>query len=93
MSMTDGRWGRHGGARRRAGREHPHAGEPVRLVDSACGTASAALNAAAQIGDDTIQRKTQGRVQPETWTHGSAAQRSGAFRKGLDRGLAACDLR
>ena len=49
-----------------------------------------ALNAAAQIGDDTIQRKTQGRVQPETWTHGSAAQRSGAFRKGYRGGVAAC---
>ena len=49
-----------------------------------------ALNAAAQIGDDTIQRKTRGRVQPETWTHGSAAQRSGAFRKGYSGGVAAC---
>jgi hypothetical protein len=49
-----------------------------------------ALNAAAQIGDDTIQRKTQGRVQPETWTHGSAAQRSGAFKKGYRGGVAAC---
>ena len=49
-----------------------------------------ALNAAAQIGDDTIQRKTQGRVQPETWTHGSAAQRSAAFKKGYQGGVAAC---
>jgi predicted metalloprotease len=49
-----------------------------------------ALNAAAQIGDDTIQRKTRGRVQPETWTHGSAAQRSGAFKKGYGGGTAAC---
>jgi predicted metalloprotease len=49
-----------------------------------------ALNAAAQIGDDTIQRKTQGRVQPETWTHGSAAQRSGAFKKGYRGGVASC---
>ena len=49
-----------------------------------------ALNAAAQIGDDTIQRKTQGRVQPETWTHGSAAQRSGAFKKGYRGGIATC---
>jgi predicted metalloprotease len=52
-----------------------------------------ALNAASQIGDDTIQRKTSGRVQPETWTHGSAAQRSSAFRKGLDGGARACGLR
>ncbi|MDQ3365385.1 MAG: neutral zinc metallopeptidase [Myxococcota bacterium] len=52
-----------------------------------------ALTAAAAIGDDTIQRKTQGRVQPETWTHGSAAQRSAAFKKGLQGGVAACGLR
>ncbi len=49
-----------------------------------------ALNAASQIGDDTIQRKTQGRVQPETWTHGSAAQRSSAFKKGYTSGANAC---
>jgi predicted metalloprotease len=51
-----------------------------------------ALNAAAQIGDDTIQRKTQGRVQPETWTHGSAAQRSSSFKKGLEGGARACGV-
>ncbi len=50
-----------------------------------------ALNAAAQIGDDTLQKKTQGYVQPETWTHGSAKQRSSAFRKGLEGGIAACN--
>ena len=49
-----------------------------------------ALNAAAAIGDDTIQRKTQGRVQPETWTHGSAAQRANAFKKGYQGGVNAC---
>ncbi|MBC7973510.1 MAG: neutral zinc metallopeptidase [Myxococcales bacterium] len=52
-----------------------------------------ALNAASQIGDDTIQRKTQGRVQPETFTHGSAAQRTAAFRKGYEGGLADCGIR
>jgi predicted metalloprotease len=52
-----------------------------------------ALNAASQIGDDTIQRKTQGRVQPETFTHGSAAQRSSAFRQGYQGGVAACGIR
>jgi predicted metalloprotease len=52
-----------------------------------------ALHAAAQIGDDTIQRKTQGRVQPETFTHGSAAQRSGAFRQGYQGGAPACGIR
>ncbi len=49
-----------------------------------------ALNAASQIGDDTIQRKTQGRVQPETWTHGSAAQRSSSFKRGFQGGTSAC---
>ena len=56
------------------------------------GDVDEALNAAAQIGDDTIQRKTTGRVQPETWTHGSAAQRSSSFRKGLGGGVAACGI-
>jgi uncharacterized protein len=56
------------------------------------GDVEEALNAASQIGDDTLQKKTQGHVQPETWTHGSAAQRSAAFRKGLDGGVRACGL-
>ena len=56
------------------------------------GDVDEALNAAAQIGDDTIQRKTQGHVQPETWTHGSAAQRSAAFKKGHAGGIQACGL-
>jgi predicted metalloprotease len=51
-----------------------------------------ALNAASQIGDDTLQRKTQGNVQPETWTHGSAAQRSASFKKGYEGGPASCGL-
>jgi predicted metalloprotease len=50
-----------------------------------------ALNAAAQIGDDTLQRKSQGYVQPETWTHGSAKQRAAAFRRGHEGGISACD--
>jgi uncharacterized protein len=52
-----------------------------------------ALNAASAIGDDTIQRKTQGRVQPETFTHGSAAQRSSALRRGYTGGPQACGVR
>jgi hypothetical protein len=51
-----------------------------------------ALNAASQIGDDTLQRKSQGYVQPETWTHGSAAQRSSSFKKGYQGGAQACGL-
>ena len=57
------------------------------------GDVDEALNAATQIGDDTIQRKTTGRVQPETWTHGSGAQRSGSFKQGLAGGAAACGIK
>jgi predicted metalloprotease len=51
-----------------------------------------ALNAASQIGDDTLQRKSQGYVQPETWTHGSSAERKANFQKGFDGGAAACGI-
>ena len=54
------------------------------------GDVEEAIGAAAAVGDDTIQRKTTGHVQPETWTHGSAAQRSSAFKKGFSSGVDAC---
>ena len=44
------------------------------------------LNAASRIGDDTLQRASQGRVVPESFTHGSSAQRVSWFRRGLDSG-------
>jgi hypothetical protein len=44
------------------------------------------LAAAAAIGDDRIQRQTQGYVAPESFTHGSSEQRVGWFRKGLSTG-------
>jgi predicted metalloprotease len=50
------------------------------------------LTAAAAIGDDTLQRQAQGRVRPESFTHGSAVQRQRWLQKGLDTGdPAACD--
>lgn len=45
-----------------------------------------ALNAAAAVGDDTIQEKTSGRIDPESWTHGSSAQRVEWFRRGYQTG-------
>ena len=45
-----------------------------------------ALNAASQIGDDRIQKKTQGHVVPDAFTHGSSAQRMKWFKKGFETG-------
>jgi predicted metalloprotease len=50
------------------------------------------INAANRIGDDTLQRETQGYVVPERYTHGTSEQRARWFKKGLQSGdLQACD--
>jgi predicted metalloprotease len=56
------------------------------------GDVEAGLSAAAAIGDDRIQRMTVGSVHPESFTHGSSAQRVQWFRTGLEKGdVQACD--
>jgi predicted metalloprotease len=50
------------------------------------GDIESALNAATQIGDDTLQRKARGTVVPESFTHGTSAQRVGWFKRGFGAG-------
>jgi predicted metalloprotease len=50
------------------------------------------MRAAEAIGDDTLQKQTQGTVVPESFTHGSSAQRMEALRRGMTTGNpAACN--
>jgi predicted metalloprotease len=52
------------------------------------------INAAAAVGDDRLQKQSQGRVVPDAFTHGSSAERVAAFRRGFDSGdITSCGLR
>jgi predicted metalloprotease len=56
------------------------------------GDVDEALNAASAIGDDKMQKAARGYVVPESFTHGSSAQRQQWFRRGFESGnLDACD--
>lgn len=56
------------------------------------GDVQEAIGAAAAIGDDTLQRGAGKRVSPESWTHGSSAERTRWFKRGMEAGsLAACN--
>jgi predicted metalloprotease len=56
------------------------------------GDVESGLNAAASVGDDRLQRRSQGQVVPESFTHGTSAQRMRWFRQGLEQGeIRACD--
>ena len=56
------------------------------------GDIETALNAASQIGDDTLQRRSRGTVVPESFTHGTSAQRVSWFKRGLQSGqIEGCD--
>jgi predicted metalloprotease len=56
------------------------------------GDIESALNAAAQIGDDTLQRRARGTVVPESFTHGTSAERVNWFKRGFNSGqIDACD--
>jgi len=57
---------------------------PDRPIET--GDIEEAMNAAASVGDDVLQKKYQGRVYPDSFTHGSAAQRKEWFRKGYQTG-------
>jgi predicted metalloprotease len=67
-----------------------HAEQRLRWLEP--GDVESALAAATAIGDDALQRQSQGHVVPDSFTHGSSEQRVRWFRKGMDSGnVADCD--
>lgn len=61
-----------------------HAHKQYNILEE--GDIEEALNAASAIGDDTLQRKSQGYVRPDSFTHGSSKQRVAWFKRGLETG-------
>jgi predicted metalloprotease len=67
-----------------------HAQQTKQILEP--GDIDEALNAASQIGDDTLQRRARGTIVPETFTHGTSAQRVHWFKQGFETGdLAQCN--
>ncbi|MBS0577682.1 MAG: neutral zinc metallopeptidase [Proteobacteria bacterium] len=67
-----------------------HADQTKHILEE--GDVDAALRAAAAVGDDTLQKRARGYVVPESFTHGSAAERTAWFKRGLTGGtIEGCD--
>lgn len=67
-----------------------HTTQERRITDAS--DVKSALGAAAAVGDDRLQKMARGRVSPETFTHGSSAQRQQWFERGLESGrLSSCN--
>jgi predicted metalloprotease len=67
-----------------------HADQTKHILEQ--GDVESALRAAAAVGDDTIQKRSRGYVVPDSFTHGSAAERTSWFKRGLATGsIQDCD--
>jgi predicted metalloprotease len=67
-----------------------HANQQFSILQN--GDVEGALRAASSVGDDTLQKENQGYIVPDSFTHGSSAQRVRWFQRGLDSGqMDTCD--